>query len=178
VLEWSSVFTNLTKGCAPPVNYSLNDHDYTMGYYLANGIYPPWATFVKTIHAPQGNKRKNFATTQELAKKDVERAFGVLQARFAIVRGSARLHKPEMLKEIMMACIILQNMIIEDERDLYLEADAFNYEQINDTPLEPPSHEHIVEFLDFIQNHHHIRDRETHSQLQLDLVKHLWQIHG
>jgi hypothetical protein len=179
VLERSSVFSNLAEGRAPPVNYSVNNHEYTMGYYLADGIYPPWATFVKTIHAPQGKKkRKNFAAAQESARKDVERAFGVLQARFAIIRGPARLHKPEMLKEIMMACIILHNMIVEDERDLYLGADAFDYDQINETPLEPPSHEHTVEFLDFIQNHHRIRDRETHSQLQSDLVEHLWQIHG
>jgi hypothetical protein len=178
VLERSSVFSNLAEGCAPPVNYSVNDHNYTMGYYLADGIYPPWATFIKTIHAPQGNKRKNFVATQESARKYVERAFGVLQARFAIIRGPACLHKPEMLKEIMMVCIILHNMIVEDERDLYLGADAFDYDQINETPLEPPSHEHTVEFLDFIQNHHRIRDRETHSQLQSDLVEHLWQIHG
>ncbi|XP_059428458.1 uncharacterized protein LOC132162210 [Corylus avellana] len=89
VLERSSVFTNLAEGRAPLINYSLNGHDYTMGYYLADG-----------------NKRKNFAAAQESARKDVERAFGVLQARFGIVRGPARLHKPEMLKEIMMACII------------------------------------------------------------------------
>ena len=49
-------------------------------------------------------------------------------------------------------------MIVEDERDLYLGVDAFDYDQINETSLEPPSHEHIVEFLDFIQNHHRIRD--------------------
>jgi hypothetical protein len=77
-----------------------------------------------------------------------------------------------------MAYIILHNMIVEDERDLYLGANAFDYEQINETPLEPPSHKHTVEFLDFIQNYHHIRDRETHSQLQLNLVEHLWQIYS
>ena len=70
-----------------------------------------------------------------------------------------------MLHKEIKEKILLHNMIVEDERDLYLEADAFNYDQINETPLEPPSHEHIDEFLDFIQNHHHIRDRETHSQL-------------
>jgi hypothetical protein len=57
-----------------------------MGYYLADDIYPDWATFVKTIQEPQGNKKKYFATAQE-SRKDVERAFGVLQSRFAIVGG-------------------------------------------------------------------------------------------
>jgi hypothetical protein len=94
------------------------------------------------------------------------------------VRRPARLYQPETLKEIMMACIILHNMIVEDERDLYFGADEFDYDQVNDIPLEPPSHEHTVELMDFIQNHHRIKDRETHSQLQLDLIEHLWQIHS
>jgi hypothetical protein len=58
VLERSDVFANLVEGRAPPVNYSVSGHDYTMRYYLADGIYPPWATFIKTIHAPLGNKKK------------------------------------------------------------------------------------------------------------------------
>jgi len=178
VLERFNVFANLAEGRAPSVNYSVNGHDYTMGYYLTDGIYPSWATFVKTIHAPQGNKRKFFSAAQESARKDVERAFGVLQARFAIVRGPAQLYQLELLKDIMMTCIILHNMITEDERDLYLGADEFNYEQITDIPFEPPSHEHTDEIVDFMQNSHRIIDQETHSQLQSDLIEHLWQIHS
>ncbi|XP_028083160.1 uncharacterized protein LOC114284465 [Camellia sinensis] len=90
VLERSTVFTELAQGCAPLVNYTINGNEYTMGYYLADGIYPPWATFVKTIPCPQGNKKKHFAMAQEACRKDVERAFRVLQARFAIVRGPVR----------------------------------------------------------------------------------------
>ena len=57
---------------------------------------------------------------QEAARKDVERAFGVLQARFAIVSLPCRLWTTEIMKIIMKAAIILHNMIIEDERDLSL----------------------------------------------------------
>jgi hypothetical protein len=73
-------------------------------------------TFVKTISSPQGNKRKQFVAAQESARKDVERACGVLQERFAIVHGPPRFWKLETLKDIMMACVILHNMIVEDKQ--------------------------------------------------------------
>jgi hypothetical protein len=101
----------------------------------------------------------------------------VLQARFAIVRQPARLFNVCDIKEIMKACIILHNMIIEDERD---EDDTldFDYEQPNDNLPEPMSHDHPYMLIEFIHNHLRIRDKETHSQLQSDLVDHLWQVHG
>ena len=42
VLEHSSIFMELAQRRAPSMNYSINDHDYIMGYYLADGIYPQW----------------------------------------------------------------------------------------------------------------------------------------
>eukprot|EP00258_Populus_trichocarpa_P037870 XP_024453889.1 uncharacterized protein LOC112326999 [Populus trichocarpa] len=80
----SLIFAALVKGRTTPVNYTINGHEYTMGYYLADEIYPNWSTFVKTIPRSLGAKRKYFASKQESAIKDVERAFGVLQSRFAI----------------------------------------------------------------------------------------------
>jgi hypothetical protein len=40
-----------------------------MGYYLSDDIYPEWATFLKSIPMPQGDKRKLFAQHQEGARK-------------------------------------------------------------------------------------------------------------
>jgi hypothetical protein len=133
VLEMSFIFSDLAEGCTPPVNYTINSHNYTMGYYLADGIYPQWATFVKIISSSEGNRRKHFAAAQESVRKDVERAFGVLQARFAIVRGPARFFHLEMIKDIMMACMILHNMSMENERDND-EVEDFEYEQLNKPP--------------------------------------------
>ncbi|CAL5332602.1 unnamed protein product [Camellia sinensis] len=135
-----------------------------MRYYLADGIYPQRSTFVKIIPSPQGNKKKLFATPQEVTTKDVEHAFGVLQARFAIVCRPARFWNTKMLKYIMKVCIILHNMIIEDERDDNRVKD-FNYDQIDDSPHVKMLQERTTELVEFIQCHHNIRDRQTHSHL-------------
>ncbi|RWR72970.1 putative nuclease HARBI1 [Cinnamomum micranthum f. kanehirae] len=148
VLHRSPIFTDLGEGRTPPTNYSINGHEYTTGYYLADGIYPSWATFVKTILCPNGSKATNFAAAQESTRKDVERAFGVLQARFSIVRGPARFWDHQTLQHIMKACIIMHNMIIEDERDQSLPP---NYDaregECSDLPV---SRDHTAEFQDFI----------------------------
>ena len=56
-----------------------------MGYYLADNIYPKWATIVQLILHPQELAYEFFANKHESYRKDVEQAFGVLQACFDIV---------------------------------------------------------------------------------------------
>ncbi|GMQ07001.1 hypothetical protein CsSME_00051378 [Camellia sinensis var. sinensis] len=90
VLDRSPLFFDLAQGKALPIHYTINGHSYNMSYYLADGIYPQWTTLVQTISSPQGAKKQHFAMMQESARKDVERAFGVPQSRFAIIGGAVR----------------------------------------------------------------------------------------
>ena len=98
----------------------------------------------------------------------------MLLARFAIVHGPARLFYSEMLQDIMKACVILHNMIVEDERDVN-EAVELDYEQIDDNSTIKLSREDTNEFTEFIETHQCVRDHEIHFQFQSDLLEHLWQ---
>jgi hypothetical protein len=60
VLNESPLFYAL-KGQAPWVQFSVNGNEYNTGYYLADGIYPQWVAFIKTISLPQTDKQKLFA---------------------------------------------------------------------------------------------------------------------
>jgi hypothetical protein len=115
VLQPSPVFLKLVEGYSPPCNYEINGRQYTKGYYLDDGTYPTWATFVKTISAPIGHKNCHFAECQESCQKNFKWAFHVLQSQFAIVRP-ALFWSNDQMWEVMQACVIMHNMIIENDR--------------------------------------------------------------
>ena len=80
VLNQSPLFNDVLHGYAPDVQFTVNGTQYEKSYYLADGIYPEWATFVKSFTCPKDPKRMKFKQMQEAARKDVKRAFGVLQS--------------------------------------------------------------------------------------------------
>ncbi|RYE23073.1 MAG: hypothetical protein EOP45_07320 [Sphingobacteriaceae bacterium] len=172
VLESSHLFSNLTQGIAPPAHYIIQGNEYNMGYYLADSIYPKWSTIVQTIREPRGRKKQYFAMKQESCRKDVERAFGVLQERFAIVAGPSRFWRKDVLKDIMTTCIIMHNMIIEDERDLNVPIEV----NIETPPLGVELAENDdTRFHEFFSRYRQIRDKDAHITLRNALIDHLWE---
>lgn len=89
------------------MSFSVNGNVYPRYYLLTDGIYPQWSCFVQTIHEAQEEKKKHFAKMQEGVRKDVERAFGVLQGRWEILRNPCRQWELEMMNDIIN--LILHN---------------------------------------------------------------------
>lgn len=131
------------------MTFQANGCTYNFGYYLADGIYPRWGTFVKPISKPQGKKELYFHNAQAAARKDVERAFGILQAEFAIVRGAARFWDKDIMCYIMAACVILHNMILG-------------------IPVQPSWRQDRLSR--FLEVYNEIRDADTDQDLQKDVM--------
>nr|GEY75477.1 protein ALP1-like isoform X1 [Tanacetum cinerariifolium] len=84
VINHSSLFDDLLDDIAPVVPYEVNGITFEKGYYLPNGIYPQWTTFVKSFTVARDEKNAVFKRQQARAWKVVERAFGVLQDRLTV----------------------------------------------------------------------------------------------
>ena len=116
-----------------------------------------------------------FAAKQEACRKDVEHAFGVLQSKFTIIVGSARYWKKEDLHDIMTACIIMHNMIIEDERDI--SAPIKDARSAPEVTVEIAVNEHI-RFQQFLARNLQIKNKEAHLSLWNALIEHIWEYYG
>ncbi|KAL6509044.1 hypothetical protein OROGR_023151 [Orobanche gracilis] len=141
---------------------------------------PFLSNFLKSIRLPQSEPGKLFAKYQEGCRKDIKRAFGVLQACFQIIHEPARLWEIADLGIIMRSCIILHNMIVEDERDLYSQrwTDFEQYGESGSSTTHPYSTEVLPAFANHVRVRSELCDPNVHHELQADLVKHIWAKFG
>ena len=115
VLNASPVINDILMGKTPDMPFIVNETQYEFPYFLADGIYPNHAIFVKAYPYPEDERRKMFTKFQESARKDVERAFGAIKKKWQIIKRPMRYWDKDKITEIATACVILHNMAIEDK---------------------------------------------------------------
>ncbi|XP_021984897.1 uncharacterized protein LOC110880744 [Helianthus annuus] len=148
VLQNSEVFDDVIKGVDPDTSFTVSGVEYRRGH-------------------PADEKRKKFAKFQEAARKDIERCFGVLQQRWHIIENPARAFTPKTLRYCMYACILLHNMILEeDEGHAICEYDENAVEE-NNVPVSGEQQD---------LNRFSLHNDFTHVNLQSDLIDHIWSL--
>jgi hypothetical protein len=105
---------------ATKFQFTINGESFSRKYNLVDGIFPKWPVFVQAIPEPISNAEFSFSKAQESARKDIERLFGVVKARFKIIRGGNRIETRSLSAAcaIMRACFVLHNMIITSDQQL------------------------------------------------------------
>ena len=83
-------------------------------FIFADGIYPRYSRVVKGIKEPITEEEKALTTAQESARKDVERAFGNLQAKFQAMATPILLHDLQNIADLCSCCLIMHNMCVSD----------------------------------------------------------------
>ncbi|XP_071694293.1 protein ALP1-like [Rutidosis leptorrhynchoides] len=171
VLNFSPLFNTIKEGTAPPSPFNVNGHHYDRGYYLGDGIYPDWVMLVKATHNPIDEQRKKFNRFQESARKDIERAFGVLQGRFAMLKTSTRSMDFNKIIRYMYACVVLHNMIQENNGFVISKRDEKMIAHPSNRPrrLERNLRDRDARIKE-------IRDKQVHNRLESDLTEHIWNL--
>lgn len=102
VLERSPLLDDLVNSEAPTVAFSVNGVVYDRAYYLTDGIYPAWAIFQQSIAEPINQRYSKYKTVHEAVRKDIARAFGVLQQRFRILAVPCKLWSVNAMGSVVM----------------------------------------------------------------------------
>nr|GEW34061.1 hypothetical protein [Tanacetum cinerariifolium] len=67
----SPLFDDVLADTASKASFIVNGGTYKQGYYLADGIYLTWSTFVKTFSIARDEKTLKFKRVKESARKDI-----------------------------------------------------------------------------------------------------------
>ncbi|XP_026378881.1 uncharacterized protein LOC113273360 [Papaver somniferum] len=177
VLHKSPLFENLKYGICSQVNFTINGNRYTHGYFLADGIYPKWSTLVQCYRHPlaseMGRSYSYFNSKQMELRKDVERAFGIMKRKFAIIYGPYRGLSTREMHKTMLTYIIMHNMVIQETRR---NKNLTNHQDEDLRPEILPARG--VPARNYAQMTSHIENITLYNKLREDLRANLWYEFG
>lgn len=129
VMQQSPLYQDITAGLWPPRKYTftVNGRARTLLYYLVDSIYAHYPFFVRPYPTPTTRKQKTFNRLQEAVRKDAERLYAVLTARFHIALRPARMGTVVQLTTVAKAVAILHNMVTVVRRGGYVSRHRSGY---------------------------------------------------
>lgn len=137
------------------IHFEINSEFYDFYFLFVDGVYPQSSCFVQTIHLPNKEKRKHFAKVQEAVRKDVEQP--------------CRQWSMSTITSIIFACVVLHNLILDDEKSLDLE----------DLNLRGPiTFRRGLTLWDLMLQTQEIENEDIHHNCRGYLIKHLWSLKG
>ena len=104
-------FAELEKEVTP---YEISDELFDQMFVLVDGIYPQYSRFIRGYKHPISEREKKFTEWQEACRKDIERAFGVLQGRWQCMQRPFHQMDLAVLGARVASCLILHNMGVSD----------------------------------------------------------------
>ncbi|KAF5755145.1 hypothetical protein HanXRQr2_Chr17g0799331 [Helianthus annuus] len=82
----------------------------------------------------------------------------------------------------MLACIIIHNMIVEDEGPSIIDWSSGDDDgdEDDEEDEDPPNYVRgaTIEFEHYLKRFDDLRDKSIYHQLQHDLVEHVWNLEG
>jgi len=122
VLGQSPLFMEMMDGTWPPKDlpYVVNGRTRTMPFYLTDKAYHKYPVFLSCYAKPNTRKQRIFNRLQEAMRKDVERLYGVLTARFHMLLRPSRFTSVAQMIKAVKAMAILHNMVVLERRGDFL----------------------------------------------------------
>ena len=111
------------------VPFTIAGEEFKQTFVLCDGIYPRYSRFVKGFKNPVNDIESKYSKWQEGARKDIERAFGVLQSKFQFIARPIHLYQTDDIAMRVATCMILHNMCVSDRvmgGDVYARYDPMH----------------------------------------------------
>jgi len=175
--------------------FVIGNCEFSRLWLMVDGIYPELARFVKTIQEPVGQRKTRYAAWQEACRKDIERAFGVLQCKFHILTKKNEQWYLKDIAAIVYTCILLHNMMVatrienderEDENFYLLSSDSTSDDESIIEPDDPEQeyvdrcHAEMTFHRQLFATNNTGNERTRQQQEELDMIRfdyaqHRWE---
>ncbi|GJW97306.1 RNA-directed DNA polymerase, eukaryota, reverse transcriptase zinc-binding domain protein [Tanacetum coccineum] len=138
ILNHSPLFDDLLDDIAPIVEFEVNGVTFEKGYYLADGIYPQRATFVKSFTVARDEKNAVVETASEI---DLD-----------AVRIKERQRHQDELDELLEIFAMIDSRLENIDHDLIVVPPPYSPEQLLQNFLDPPEYLEIDDIISDIKS--------------------------